>query len=445
MALLTTSDSHLVLSLVVVARRGRSLLPFCAGILILAPLAFGAVQAWAWAALAMIGALLIFLWALGAVQQDRLRIVWSPLYIPPALFLLLATIQYFGHLTFDPFDSRESLLKLTTDFIFFFLAVQLLTPASGRAWRALGLTAVIFAFSLSLFGVLQFFSSPSLIYWSVRPRFGGAVFGPYVNHNHYAGLMEMLIPLAASYVLSRQDNLARNALLGFGVVFPLASVLLSGSRGGLIALLVEVFILSAICLKRVHEGGRRSFLTLGGVAIAATLLGFFWMDAGSVSKRLVTVFQFQRWREVEVGFVDRKTMALGSLRILRDHPWIGTGLGSFESAYPPYQSLPGDMVFDHAHNDYAEALAETGLIGGLLILSALVIFMRLAFSNLAERLKHEPGWIQLGAAVGCCGLLVHSFFDFNLHIPANVAWFAVCAACAVCGPAAPQESFPTGR
>jgi O-antigen ligase len=123
-------------------------------------------------------------------------------------------------------------------------------------------------------------------------------------------------------------------------------------------------------------------------------------------------------------------VAIDSLRIWRDHPWLGTGLGSFETAYPRYRSFPGDAVYDHAHNDYAEALAETGLVGGVLILAAIVLFFRIAFRDLATRLRHEVGWIQLGAALGCCGLLIHSLVDFNLHIPANAAWFAVSAAIA---------------
>jgi O-antigen ligase len=123
----------------------------------------------------------------------------------------------------------------------------------------------------------------------------------------------------------------------------------------------------------------------------------------------------------------RLVVARDSLRLVRAHPWLGTGLGSFEVAFPRYQSSPTDLVWDHAHNDYVEALAETGLIGGLLVISALVLFFRLAFRRLGERLRHRAEWIQIGAAIGCCGLLVHSFVDFNLHIPANAAWFFVLA------------------
>jgi hypothetical protein len=39
--------------------------------------------------------------------------------------------------------------------------------------------------------------------------------------------------------------------------------------------------------------------------------------------------------------------------------------------------------------------------------------------------------LRLGATLGCIGLLVHSFSDFNLRIPANAAWFAFCAGLAM--------------
>jgi len=132
----------------------------------------------------------------------------------------------------------------------------------------------------------------------------------------------------------------------------------------------------------------------------------------------------------EITYGQREAAALDTLRIFREHPWVGIGLGSFETAFPRYRTFPTNLVWTHAHNDYAEALAETGVAGGILIACALLLFFRQAFKDLNFRLRDEAGWIQLGAALGCCGLLVHSLADFNLHIPANAAWFAVCAALA---------------
>jgi O-antigen ligase len=397
--------------------------------LLAAPLAFGAVQTWAWAAISISALLMLLLWALGCVRQGVIRIVWSPLYVPAALFVLLGTAQLYGRLTLDAIATREALIKLVAYLIVFFLAGQLFAFASPRVWGALGLTVTLFAFALALFAILQFFSSGGTVYWAVKPpRWGGYVFGPYINHNHYAGLMEMLIPIAAAFVLSCRESQSWRTLLRFSVLVAVAALLLSGSRGGMIALLGEILILSAVVHKFSRTPGRKARATLVGVGIVAAALLFFWMDPGEVSKRLTTVANLAQSPEATLG--ERKMVAIDSLRIWRDHPWLGTGLGSFETAYPRYRSFPGDAVYDHAHNDYAEALAETGLVGGVLILAAIVLFFRIAFRDLATRLRHEVGWIQLGAALGCCGLLIHSLVDFNLHIPANVAWFAVSAAIA---------------
>ena len=74
------------------------------------------------------------------------------------------------------------------------------------------------------------------------------------------------------------------------------------------------------------------------------------------------------------------------------------------------------------------------LLSLLLLLFGGIQFFRTAFGKLKERLESSAGWIQLSGAIGCCGLLVHSLVDFNLHIPANGAWFAVCLGLATVPP-----------
>lgn len=396
--------------------------------LLAAPLPFGAVQPWAWASLLLLVLLSLLLWAVGSVQQGVLRIVWSPLYLPAGLFLALGVLQYFGSFTLDRYSTRDSVLSLAADLIVFFLAGQLFATGSPGMWRALGFAVTIFTFGLAVFAILQYFSSHGRIYWVVKSA--GWTFGPYVNHNHYAGLMEMLMPMVVAYVLCDRGPLPRAASRVFVVLVPIASVFLSGSRGGVLSLLAEIVILGGVLFWRIPAAGGRSLIMVGALAIAAALL-FFWMDSGDIAKRLVAVVSPDKAEEVELKY--RLRVARDSLGLVRAHPWLGAGLGSFEDAFARYQSVASDRVWTHAHNDYLEALAETGLAGGLLILAALGIFLGSAFQNLQERLQHTAGWIQLGATIGCCGLLIHSLSDFNFHIPANAAWFAACAALATHG------------
>ena len=93
--------------------------------LLAAPLAFGAVQAWAWGAMAVVAFFLLLGWSRAGMRQRSVKITWSPLYLPAGCFFLVGTIQFAGCLTMDPIATREALLKLSTDLILFFLAVQL--------------------------------------------------------------------------------------------------------------------------------------------------------------------------------------------------------------------------------------------------------------------------------------------------------------------------------
>jgi len=392
-----------------------------------APLAIGAVLPWAWAALGLAASVGLFLWALGCVQQGAVKLIWSPLYIPLAIFFLLGVAQYAARLTLDRSETRQALVLLATDLVFFFLAVQLFAGARSGTLRAFGLTVLLFAGSMGLFAILEFASGAQRIYGIVETP-GGMHFGPYVNPDHFAGLMEMLAPVAVLSLAGQRRRFSVEGWVwrGSAVALAFASLLLSGSRGGLLALSAEIAI-ATIALRRV--GARTPERRRLGLAAAITLLAglalFVYVDPGWVAKRLGSVAFVDRTWADWAG--QRKGMSLDALRMWRAHPVLGVGLGDFETAYPRYQSFPTDLWIDFAHNDYVEAFAETGLVGALLILSALALFLRLAFRDRGSPFRSRTSWIRLGAALGCCGMLVHSLWDFNLHIPANAAWFAVLA------------------
>lgn len=391
-----------------------------------APLAFGAVEGWAWGSIGIVAAVLLAVWGARIARRGALELVWSPLYVPAAGMVVLGAAQLLAGRTLDSAGSREALIKLAADTLIFFLALQFWgaerSHRSPRVDPALGLgpLVTVYAFALALFGILQWYSSEGLIYWRVKTS--GWVFGPYVNHNHYAGLMELLIPMAAAYALSRPNKNGGKALLAFLVFLPVISVLLSGSRGGCVALIAELLIIAAVAAPRWRGKSRRFLLAaclLLGAVFAALL---FWLGTGAVARRMATLGGLARTPDVTLG--RRLTLAQDTLRLAWSHPWAGSGLGSFAVAFPGVQSFASDAVYNHAHNDFLEALSETGAAGGALMALALILFLREAFGDLRAKLASNAGWVRFGAGVGCCGLLVHSLVDFNLHIPANAAWFA---------------------
>ena len=179
---------------------------------------------------------------------------------------------------------------------------------------------------------------------------------------------------------------------------------------------------------RPGEAFRRLLPAFVGVVVLAALVFTWLVHSGRVGGSSWTVFSGDRTVEASLG--DRLWVSMDTLRMARSHPWMGVGVGCFEYVYPSYKTLISDLRWTHAHDDIAEAMAETGLPGAVLIMVALILFFRIAFRHLQGRLRYGWGWIQMGAAVGTVGLLFHSLFDFNLRIPANAAWFVVCVAVA---------------
>ena len=406
-----------------------------------APWAFGAVQPWAWASLMVLSLLALVLWAAGCAHHRLVRIHWSPLFWPFLAFLVLAVVQLFAGLSVDHVATREAVLKIFTNLVFFFLAGQLLSPApeNGKASQGFGLVVVLLAFALCFLGLAQMWSSGEerIIYWTFLVS--GKPFGPYVNHNNYAGLMEMLLPISVVYIFSRvTDRLARVAMW-CGVILVIVSIWIGGSRGATLVLLIEGVLLAGILMWREPRGFSPRYLVVMLVAVLISIAGFSWLvRTGRVVGRAWSVFETQQSLGVKLG--DRLGVGVDTSHMVRSHPWAGVGLGCFEYVFPNYLTFPTDLHWIHAHDDVLEAAAETGLPGVVLMLAAVVLFLRSAFRHLDRRLRHGWGWIQFGAAVSTVGLFCHSFVDFNLRVPANAAWFVVCLAIATHARSAPEDS-----
>jgi O-antigen ligase len=108
--------------------------------------------------------------------------------------------------------------------------------------------------------------------------------------------------------------------------------------------------------------------------------------------------------------------------------------------YPPYETLYDAKIVNHTHNDYLEALAETGILGGLCCVWFLAALFFKSLSLLREREHSLAGVLQLSGLIGCVGILVHALVDFNFHIPSNLLLFFLMAHLAT---TSPEQAAPT--
>jgi O-antigen ligase len=124
-------------------------------------------------------------------------------------------------------------------------------------------------------------------------------------------------------------------------------------------------------------------------------------------------------------------------------PVLGFGLGTFPTVYPSYRTFYTNLFVNEAHNDYAQVLVETGLLGFGLMLWFLICLYRRGLPTSRRWEFKWDGALSLAALLGCTGILFHSFVDFNMQIPANAALFYVL--CALAASELPAQSSRSRR
>jgi O-antigen ligase len=407
------------------------LLAGACGVLLLAPLAFGAVEPWAVFALEVCSTLVLLAWAYGQWSNRELSISDHVLYRPMAVFFALVVVQWLAGTTAYRLVTYSHLLLYAAYGMLAFVLTQ-----SLRRYTHFELMAKLFTWygcTLAAFAIAQGMAPNGKIYWTWGLEQGGSIYGPYVNHNHYAGLMEMLTPFPLVLAVTHFTNGNRKIAMAGVAALMAASIFLSGSRGGMAAFVAQMVVLSVLLIRK-RKGGWKQPLVLA--AFLAVVIAFLvWLGGNELTRRLISIHSEAR-EELSGGV--RFTIDRDCLRMLVKRPFLGWGLGTFPVVYPEFRSFYTTFFVNQAHNDYLQLLVETGLAG----LSIAVWFMVLVFRKAASKLDNwtetATGAMTVAALLGCVGILVHSFLDFNLQIPANAALFYVL--CAIAASAPVQES-----
>jgi len=227
-------------------------------------------------------------------------------------------------------------------------------PALLRTLRFLPLFGMVVA----VWGLLEHFSSPATIFWFVEIKHGSP-FGPFVDRDHFAVFAELLLPLA---IWNAFESPRRAVLYTAAAGSLFAAVIASGSRAGAAMVALEVMLCLSIAFFRIRA--TRHFRRVAPKVIACVIL-FSAIAGWSLL-----------WSRVSGGtdpFANRREMFESAMRMAREKPWMGFGLGTFQFVYPAYAVTDFGLFVDHAHNDWAEWAAEGGVPFVLLILSALAL------------------------------------------------------------------------
>ena len=385
-------------------------------LVVFAVAAHGGVEDWARAVIETGAGLLFLVWALWFYFNDQEQPVFSPLLPPLVALFLIVLGQWFFHATASSYNTRIELLLLLAGLILLFLAVQAFRTLND--WRSFVWFGMGLGFLVSIFALLQHLTFNGKLYWFREMHYGGIPFGPYVNRNHFAGFVELVIPFALVPLVLERVRRERWVVVGLFAVVPMGALFLSASRGGIVSFGVELAVLALVMIQRRTAGKQ---LLAGAAVLLLALLLVSWLGVGQILQR------FSSLQSLETTVGKRASMRRDTWHIFLAHPLAGTGLGTLQIVYPAYETLYDGKIVNHAHNDYLEALAETGLLGGLCCAWFLGVLLSQSLMRLRQLDHSFVGALQLSGLVACSGFLVHSLVDFNLHIPSNLLLFLLMA------------------
>ena len=378
------------------------------------PLAFGTTEVWSQFIQRILVCSLVAVWMIKQAFQRAVEFPKSSIFLPLAAFGIFVAVQFLFGWTAHRRATIDEALNLIAYGGLVLVAADLFvrrrhlrTFVTGMAW---------FGAALAVFSILHGFSGSDQIYGFRKVTAVSAdIFGPYANHNHYAGLMELLTPLAIAAALLEDG--ARRTILLFASVLMAVSIVLSRSRGGIIAMLIAAIFVSVTLYRSF--GQRRGALVMAGLFATVVGLALMLSTDKMVSRVAVTADAY------------RMPIAIDSVRLVSQKPIIGYGLGTFADVYPRSQSFFSNLLVNHAHNDYLEILVETGIVGFSLIVWMLIAVFRSGMKKVGDKADTDGRLLILAAMTGIVAILSHSFLDFNLHIPANAAlFFLLCSAVA---------------
>jgi O-antigen ligase len=353
----------------------------------------------------------------------------------PASIAVIQDSQGKDGLALSPYyyPVRMSIMRFAIYGLFFLSLTQLLN-SQKRIELAVFLILITGSFE-AMYGLIQTYSGSGYIWWYKKGTNLRDLTGTYINRNHFAGFMGMGLLLAASYAaaiaprgkedktvytyggsvrrkvsrfISGEHRFNKRSLILFAGVVMGIGLIFSASRGGMISAAGGMLCMGLLFISRKDH--RRKGLVL---VILFVITSVYAVHIG-------VEYPLERFKTFYASLEQRARYTEKTIDMFQDYKLSGIGVGNFQYAYPKYQAAEDKGTFiRHAHNDWAQYLAEAGIIGLCILLAGVSYFIY--WTMRLWRKRRDPFAVCLGVAplAAMATIAIHSYTDFNLHIPAN--------------------------
>jgi putative inorganic carbon (HCO3(-)) transporter len=425
-------------------------------LLVITAIPYGTAEAW-WKAFFVCAAFaLAIVWLIeGYLSNVWITAGWS-IVLPVAALVLFSFLQTISlgngqisgiatpswrTLSADPYETRFFALQLAALMLCgLFLFRYLSTP---RRVRIVINLIIALAFASAIFAIVRQTTQHSLGFGLplLNP---GTGYGQFINKNHFAYLMEMALGLTLGMILGggvKRDQ----ALVYVAALIPIwTGLVLCGSRGGLIAMFLEVGVAAFLVTgflqsNRAFAAELRDQSTSKLLAVfrsAPLRIALFIILVGGVVLGTMYLGGERLASSIESTQAEISGDTSGELRqrasrneiwslswkMFASHPVLGVGMGAYWAVAPAFHDAAGTLTPQEAHNDYLELLASGGLVGFAIVAWFLVAVVKKAKTNLSSPHPLRRA-ACLGASIGIAGVAVHSLVDFGLHMIVNALVF----------------------
>jgi O-antigen ligase len=322
-----------------------------------------------------------------------------------------------------------------------FTALAFLTVAlvnTRDRLRALAIALVISGVFQGVYGALMTLSGIEYGFLIKKAGFHGVATGTFWNRNHLANYLILSIATGTGLLLADLYQNASNnwrergrrmltTLLSskvrvrIGLAMMVIALVLTKSRMGNTAFFTSLILTGFFWLWATKRITRGSIILLISLVLIDSLIVGAWFGIDKVKERLETTAFTKETRDE----VNRDTWTM-----IKDQPLLGSGAGSYYTAFPRYRQDDINLYYDHAHNDYFQFVAEHGIVGCLPLLALIVLTLKHAIQTMRQRKTLLFQAVAFTPLMATLAMLMHSTVDFSLQIPANAATFVVILALA---------------
>jgi O-antigen ligase len=265
--------------------------------------------------------------------------------------------------------------------------------------------------------------------------------GTYANRNHFAGLLELSLPFAVVYPIAKQRNWRHQrfaqsvrASISAGLAaLMLLGISLSLSRMAFGATLVSLFVVGSLILGERKSVGKRFAIT--ALVAVAVIGGSLYLAPDPLISRFAAAYETPE----NIKPDDRARLWKETLVLAADYALLGCGYGAFEQAFHQYRTFLPELGIDSIHNDYLQLFTELGAVGAAIAAMAMIAVLVSAVRAAFRSNNADARYLAIACLGSLVAILIHSFTDYNLYIPANamlLSWIAGIVASLDFGPSA---------